>query len=1309
MRTAKFVLVLSLLLLATAAPASREVPFNIGLKANSAPVVGAEGVVTATVEVERDLPNVTIEIQPQGDGRVVGDSILVTGAVSKGSPVVFEAKVKFPTPGLKSVRVVAKCAEKPGVVWSDVAYVTLSVGETSSSVVTDTSSIRTPPRQTSKGSGKRIGRPAADKTAGKLVVSPDSAELQASPESDAGGEPASDLIISGKWSFVDRAGNTVGQRYQVVQLIKTLPYEMTIGTTHTDAEGNFVFDPVSYTSVGLYVRCLTSANDTNGSVYVIETPGSPFTSDTDVFSFDSAGHQSVGDWVVGPSDPNYKAWWIADDMIKACAVPPDSVGAHTVWFDPVYNGGAHYSEGGRIYLFANDVDDTPDTILHEMGHSVMYNIYGDYFPTTYCPDPHYLMGSSHVNCAWTEGWAQIWHMWTTNDPIRNYPGGGAVDLEAATWGDGYDEGRTVEGRVAGAVWDIADSANDGYDKYSGGWLDIWHIMYHHNCDKFGEFWDQWKAHNFNIHGAVASIYQNTIDWNTVPTFGGLPDVTIAEDEFRTAFNLEDYASDPESTDAQLIFELYYVSDPNLQIGINGLRQVSMQGVTNWNGTATVQVSCSDGIITQYDSFTVTVTPVNDPPVIKALPDISLDEDGSLYHATNLNLYTNDPETIAPSLIYTITGNTNPACGVTLHSSYYINVNPTADWSGTSDITVRATDPQGLWGEDTFTVTVNSVNDAPVITGLPDRTLDEDATLDNTIDLWAYASDVEIPASSLTYTIQSSELPEGTVTIDGNRYIDITPPANYNGSGNVTIRVWDWEEGYGEDTFLVTVNPVADPPMWQGIPDQTFQTTKVATSHDIDLYRYVVDPDGPDSELIFTVHRNTNPAFGASIYLGRYLRISHAAYDSGYTEITAKVTDPTGLNSSDKLNVVVGRLCDPCSEALGLADGAYVIFPAKPVTWSQYYAFYIGDDNRVSGIRVNYVSGPELDRFATIGGQMTTYEGERAVDCLSLVVGGTDTTPPQPLFTTHKSMGGVWPSANTPAVPTGRLGGLYNVGTLVRTTGTVVSRNTNSCWIADGSGVHYSFSNKGLYVDCQPITMYAPTRGSRVSVTGISGATTLLDGKVVNTLRLRSRDDIKGLGGRAVYIYSTAASTATVFAAMLAGQGWNTTIQSISSLLTADLSGYDLVIIGADTGTWTDTAKVNHIVDSDKPVIAMGSGGARFLDQVPDLYSGFANSASALLSQGYVSDLSSVLYWWDNIINVPTDGMLGLLTTTANTTYLTNPPAGVYGLLRHPTIATNWTVAQEGRFMQWGYDTLPSNMNQVAKDLLVNCLYYMQAK
>ena len=111
--------------------------------------------------------------------------------------------------------------------------------------------------------------------------------------------------------------------------------------------------------------------------------------------------------------------------------------------------------------------------------------------------------------------------------------------------------------------------------------------------------------------------------------------------------------------------------------------------------------------------------------------------------------------------------------------------------------------------DRFTVGANT---APVIAGLPDRTLNEDSSLEDTIDLWACAWDGQTPDNGLMFSIVGNTNPNCGVNIDSsNRYIDIYPVANWYGTSDVTIQVSDGDLT-NTDTFRITVISVNDAPV-----------------------------------------------------------------------------------------------------------------------------------------------------------------------------------------------------------------------------------------------------------------------------------------------------------------------------------------------------------------------------------------------------------------------------------------------------------------------------------------------------------------
>jgi hypothetical protein len=99
---------------------------------------------------------------------------------------------------------------------------------------------------------------------------------------------------------------------------------------------------------------------------------------------------------------------------------------------------------------------------------------------------------------------------------------------------------------------------------------------------------------------------------------------------------------------------------------------------------------------------------------------------------------------------------------------------------------------------------------PTITGLPDQALKANTSLDNAIDLWAYASDAESPDIDLTFNIDNTPAPNAGVTIDGNRHTDINPAPDWAGQTDAAIHVTD-PGGLSEaDTCSVDVSQ--EPPI-----------------------------------------------------------------------------------------------------------------------------------------------------------------------------------------------------------------------------------------------------------------------------------------------------------------------------------------------------------------------------------------------------------------------------------------------------------------------------------------------------------------
>ena len=95
-----------------------------------------------------------------------------------------------------------------------------------------------------------------------------------------------------------------------------------------------------------------------------------------------------------------------------------------------------------------------------------------------------------------------------------------------------------------------------------------------------------------------------------------------------------------------------------------------------------------------------------PPTLAGLPDQLFTETTSQTSTIDLWDYAWDTQTPTDVLTYTIEGTPPAGAGVTLADNRTVTVDPSPNWCGGTDVTVRATDPGGLWGEDTFRVAVS---------------------------------------------------------------------------------------------------------------------------------------------------------------------------------------------------------------------------------------------------------------------------------------------------------------------------------------------------------------------------------------------------------------------------------------------------------------------------------------------------------------------------------------------------------------------------------------------------------------------------
>lgn len=175
----------------------------------------------------------------------------------------------------------------------------------------------------------------------------------------------------------------------------------------------------------------------------------------------------------------------------------------------------YYSLAENAAYISAEIPDIPNTVLHEWGHALMDDLYDDDWPPVPNCSPHYLDGASSAGCAWTEGWATWFGSTVLNDPFYRFSSSSFLNLESPTRDSpGWDDGDTVEGRVMGAMWDLADPANESGDTCSEDpKVRLWSTTVNHVSDTFAQFWSQRAADGYPVGATqLACLFHNTIDY-----------------------------------------------------------------------------------------------------------------------------------------------------------------------------------------------------------------------------------------------------------------------------------------------------------------------------------------------------------------------------------------------------------------------------------------------------------------------------------------------------------------------------------------------------------------------------------------------------------------------------------------------------------------------------------------------------------------------------------------------------------------------------------------------------------------------------
>ena len=378
-------------------------------------------------------------------------------------------------------------------------------------------------------------------------------------------------------------------------------------------------------------------------------------------------------------------------------------------------------------------------------------------------------------------------------------------------------------------------------------LKSWKATYTSTAEVGGE-----DSVQFRVYHPERQLYDsawvriNVIDVNDAPRIQELSNQVTDEE---TSLAIPIVANDPDS-------ELEFVVTSS---------EASRVTTTMSNGTLTItpgqdfsgRVSITilareigDDELVAFRQFDLRVVDVNDPPVMASITDKQIDEDQQLLLAVtatdvdaNIPLFTYSASVSDPTLIDIAIDESN------------ISIIPKANVNGSFEISIFADDQLGtttsLSAPETFTLVINSINDAPTILSTIKTQTIFDGMPGYSIDLGRFFYDIE-NGSDLTYSLAGNQLTNLSVTGD---ILTVNASDQLVGFEDVTITASDGEFEVAQTVTFVRSTTNSDITLAQ--PISNLELNEDFGSYELALDGVFVDAVNAAASFSYQVLGNNN--------------------------------------------------------------------------------------------------------------------------------------------------------------------------------------------------------------------------------------------------------------------------------------------------------------------------------------------------------------------------------------------------------------------------------------------------------------------
>jgi hypothetical protein len=385
----------------------------------------------------------------------------------------------------------------------------------------------------------------------------------------------------------------------------------------------------------------------------------------------------------------------------------------------------------------------------------------------------------------------------------------------------------------------------------------------------------------------------------------------------------------DQNNAQAVFEYDLVGSNFIITSIDENGIITFQSLDEFFGNESLLLIGSTGNQSNYVSFTLEVTPVNDAPEVQLVESQLMQEDVT---KSNIFVEISDIDNEFNELIFSVSSSNEEIVAtsdITFSATtdgYLVSIKPLENKFGELTLTVMVSD-----GTDesttTFNVNVQSVNDQPVLLVTSLASTNEDAVF--SLDIATLFNDVD--GDALTYTV--SQKPEWSSVSDN--IISGTPLNSDVGTANITVKADDGNGGtltasyqlevLNENDAPTLVNAVGDITVFQ---ENSWSFNFPKTSFD--------DEDAGD---VLSYSFENFPAW-ASVS-GDIVSGTPKYEDIGEYSLIMKVTDVAGASVTHEVKVNVIFTVYDAEVILTVPDqcqgGRYTVTASGAVSYNWYDA------------------------------------------------------------------------------------------------------------------------------------------------------------------------------------------------------------------------------------------------------------------------------------------------------------------------------------------------------------------------------------